>query len=132
TEHTIEIIGEDDIELNSFPGAFSQILNNLIMNSLIHGFQGMEKGVITVDISCEEKNIIFVYRDNGRGMNEEEKEKVFDPFFTTRRGKGGTGLGMSIVFNLVTQTLKGSIECESSPGNGVVFTMKFPGYRENN
>ena len=131
TEHTIEVSCEDDIELNSFPGAFSQILNNLIMNSLVHGFQKIEKGIITVAISRQEKNILFVYRDNGRGMGPEEREKVFDPFYTTMRGKGGTGLGMSIVFNLVTQTLKGGIECESSPGKGVVFTMKFPEYLED-
>ncbi len=130
TGHSIDIRCEGDIELNSYPGAFSQILNNLIMNSLVHGFQGIEKGIITADISREGKNILFVYKDNGRGMNEEEKEKVFDPFFTTRRGKGGTGLGMSIVFNLVTQTLKGSIQCESSPGSGVVFTLKFPEHWE--
>ena len=126
TDHTIEVICEDDIELNSFPGAFSQILNNLIVNSLIHGFQKIEKGTITVNISRQGKDILFVYRDNGRGMNPEEREKVFDPFYTTMRGKGGTGLGMSIVFNLITQTLKGSIECESTSGKGVVFTMKFP------
>jgi len=131
TEHTIEIDCEPDIELNSFPGAFSQILNNLIMNSLIHGFQGIQKGHITVTISRQGKDILFVYQDNGRGMNKEEKEKVFDPFYTTMRGKGGTGLGMSIVFNLITQTLKGSIECESSPGRGVVFTLKFPEHWEN-
>ena len=131
TEHTIEVSCEDDIELNSFPGAFSQILNNLIMNSLIHGFREMEKGTITVNISRQEKNILFVYRDNGRGMGPEEREKVFDPFYTTMRGKGGTGLGMSIVFNLITQTLKGGIECESSPGKGVVFTMTFPEHLEN-
>lgn len=130
TEHTIEIACEPDIELNSFPGAFSQILNNLIMNSLIHGFQGIQKGHITVAISRQGKDILFVYQDNGRGMNKEEKEKVFDPFYTTMRGKGGTGLGMSIVFNLITQTLKGSIECESSPGRGVVFTLKFPEHWE--
>lgn len=131
TAHTIEIQCEDDIELNSFPGAFSQILNNLIMNSIVHGFQGIEMGTITVNICRQEKNILFIYQDNGRGMQKEEKEKVFDPFFTTMRGKGGTGLGMSIVFNLITQTLKGSIDCESSPGKGVVFTLKFPEHWEN-
>ncbi len=131
TDHTIEVSCEADIELNSFPGAFSQILNNLIMNSLVHGFQKIEKGTITVNISRQEKNILFVYRDNGRGMGPEEREKVFDPFYTTMRGKGGTGLGMSIVFNLITQTLKGGIECESSPGKGVVFTMTFPEHLEN-
>ena len=131
TQHAIDVVCEPDIELNSFPGAFSQILNNLIMNSLIHGFQGIEKGTITIHISRQGKDILFVYRDNGRGMGSEEREKVFDPFYTTMRGKGGTGLGMSIVFNLVTQTLKGGIECESAPGRGVVFTMKFPEHREN-
>ena len=131
TEHTIDVVCESDIELNSFPGAFSQIFNNLIMNSLIHGFRIIEKGAITVNISRQGKDILFVYRDNGRGMSAEEKEKVFDPFYTTMRGKGGTGLGMSIVFNLMTQTLKGHIECESSPGKGVVFTMRFPEHREN-
>lgn len=131
TQHTIEVSCEADIELNSFPGAFSQILNNLIMNSLVHGFREIEKGTITVDISRQEKNILFVYRDNGRGMGPEEREKVFDPFYTTMRGKGGTGLGMSIVFNLITQTLKGDIECESSPGKGVVFIMTFPEHLEN-
>ena len=131
TEHTIDVVCESDIELNSFPGAFSQIFNNLIMNSLIHGFQKIEKGAITVNISRQGKDILFVYRDNGRGMSAEEKEKVFDPFYTTMRGKGGTGLGMSIVFNLMTQTLKGHIECESSPGKGVVFTMRFPEHWEN-
>lgn len=131
TEHAIEVFCEADIELNSFPGAFSQILSNLIMNSLVHGFREMEKGTIAVNISRQEKNILFVYRDNGRGMGPEEREKVFDPFYTTMRGKGGTGLGMSIVFNLITQTLKGGIECESSPGKGVVFTMTFPEHLEN-
>jgi signal transduction histidine kinase len=119
TEHTIEVLCEADIELNSFPGAFCQILNNLIMNSLVHGFQQIEKGTITVNISRRGKNILFVYRDNGRGMGPEEREKVFDPFYTTMRGKGGTGLGMSIVFNLITQTLKGSIECESYQARGL-------------
>nr|NJM00876.1 response regulator [Desulfobacula sp.] len=131
TQHAINVACEPDIELNSFPGAFSQILSNLIMNSLIHGFQGIEKGIISIHISRQEGDILFVYRDNGRGMGPEEREKVFDPFYTTMRGKGGTGLGMSIVFNLVTQTLKGGIECESEPGRGVAFIMKFPEQREN-
>ncbi len=126
TGHTIQVNCNDNIELNSFPGAFSQILNNLIMNSLIHGFNEMENGTIRIDIQRDNNSIRFIYSDDGMGMNDEQKEKAFDPFFTTRRGKGGTGLGMSIVFNLVTQTLKGSIELESSIDNGVTFVMKFP------
>ncbi len=125
TSHTISVSCDSDIELNSYPGAFSQILNNLIMNSLLHGFKEMEGGQISVQITREGERVVFVYRDNGCGMNEEQKEKVFDPFFTTMRAKGGTGLGMSIVFNLVTQTLKGEIHLESDPGQGVCFTMTF-------
>ncbi len=127
TGHTIQVNCQADIELNSFPGAFSQILNNMIMNSLIHGFQEKENGLIQIDINREKDDtILFVYKDNGKGMTPEQKEKAFDPFYTTMRGKGGTGLGMSIVFNLITQTLKGSIEWESAPDNGVCFTMTFP------
>lgn len=131
TGHHIRIDCDDDIELNSYPGVFSQILNNLIMNSLIHGFDGILEGIIQVQITREKDQVIFIYKDNGRGMTPEQKEKVFDPFFTTRRTKGGTGLGMSIVFNLVTQTLKGSIICESSIGKGVTFTITFPVLKED-
>ncbi|MCG8616581.1 MAG: response regulator [Desulfobacterales bacterium] len=126
TTHTITVNCAPDIEMTSYPGAFSQILNNLIMNSLIHGFKDMEEGRIEMDISRNSDAISFVYKDNGRGMDEKQKEKAFDPFFTTMRGKGGTGLGMSIVFNLVTQTLKGQISLESESGKGVVFSMTLP------
>lgn len=126
TGHEIYVTCDEDIELNSFPGAFSQIMNNLIMNSLIHGFEDIENGTIQIDITRNADGIIFIYRDDGRGMTQKEKEQAFDPFYTTRRGKGGTGLGMSILFNLVTQTLKGSIEFETSPGNGVSFIIKLP------
>ena len=126
TNHRIRVSCDPDIELNSFPGAFSQILTNLIMNSLIHGFSGLENRAIEMDVTRKEGQVIFAYRDNGRGMDQKQKDKAFDPFFTTMRGKGGTGLGMSVVFNLVTQTLKGNIKLESEIGQGVVFIMTFP------
>ncbi|WP_022667490.1 response regulator [Desulfospira joergensenii] len=126
TGHSIHVECDPAIELNSFPGAVSQILNNLIMNSLIHGFQDMERGRVDIHIKAEEGNVIFIYRDNGCGMDARQREKAFDPFFTTMRGKGGTGLGMSIVFNLVTQTLQGGIVLETEPGQGVCITMRFP------
>lgn len=130
TNHKIEVICDPAIELDSFPGAFSQILSNMITNSLIHGFEGVERGTIQMEITQGADTLVLTYRDNGRGMTREQKKKVFDPFYTTRRGLGGTGLGMSIVFNLVTQTLKGRIKCDSSPGNGVCFTMTLPRFRE--
>lgn len=126
TGHEIEVICDQKIEMNSYPGAFSQILTNLIMNSLVHGFAGIENGKISINMEMADQIVSFIYSDNGVGMGPEQKEKVFDPFYTTMRGKGGTGLGMSIVFNLVTQTLKGNISCESDQGKGVRFIMKFP------
>jgi signal transduction histidine kinase len=126
TSHSIQVNCEPDIELNSFPGAFSQILNNMIINSLVHGFRDMENGIIDIKITCKAGQVLFIYRDNGHGMGQKLKNKAFDPFFTTMGGKGGAGLGMSIVFNLVTQTLKGNIVLETEPGQGVTFSITFP------
>jgi len=126
TSHTIQVDCPDNITITSYPGAFSQILGNLVTNSLLHGFKGMDHGVMDLTVRLENHELIFIYRDNGRGMNAEQREKIFDPFFTTMRGQGGTGLGMSILFNLVTRTLKGKIDVETAPGNGVKLTMIFP------
>ncbi len=126
TDHSVEVICDTGIELNSYPGAVSQIVNNLIMNSLIHGFESISSGKICLDIQKDEDGIVFVYTDDGKGMTADQLSKTFDPFYTTRRGKDGTGLGMSIIFNLVTQTLNGSIVCDSSEGNGVCVTMRIP------
>ncbi|MCP3901888.1 MAG: response regulator, partial [Desulfobacteraceae bacterium] len=126
TDHTIKISCSKDIEIMSFPGAFYQIVSNLILNSLFHGFKNMDKGRIDMLFNLEEKIINFTYKDNGAGMTSEQCMKIFDPFYTTMRGQGGTGIGMSIVFNLITQTLKGSIECESSEEKGTMFEIKIP------
>ncbi|MBF0202261.1 MAG: response regulator [Desulfamplus sp.] len=122
----IEIKCRDDIEVNSYPGAFSQIFSNLVMNSLIHGFKEKQAGKIVFDISSIGNRLEMRYRDTGSGMTEEQIKKVFDPFFTTIRGQGGTGLGMSVVFNLVTQTLKGAIDCRSVSGEWSEFHIAVP------
>ncbi|MBF0377553.1 MAG: response regulator [Desulfamplus sp.] len=121
----------DDIEIFSYPGAYSQIISNLVMNSIIHGFKEKLDGQITINISLLDvdkvnQELIIQYSDNGSGMNQEQANKVFDPFFTTMRGQGGTGLGMSIVFNLVTQTLCGTIECKSVQDIKTEFIIKIP------
>jgi signal transduction histidine kinase len=126
TDHKIEISCSDDIEIESFPGAFYQIMNNLLLNSLFHGFKNMDKGRIDMVFNLEHNYLNFIYKDNGVGMTSDQCMKIFDPFYTTTRGQGGTGLGMSIVFNLITQTLKGSIDCESPKKNGVTFEIKIP------
>ncbi|MCP4345323.1 MAG: response regulator [Desulfobacterales bacterium] len=124
TSHTITVNCPEDAEIDSYPGAFSQIVTNFVTNSLLHGFEGIEKGEIRFDVTTEGDELLFRYSDNGRGMNEESLGRIFDPFFTTKRTRGGTGLGMHIVFNLVTRTLGGQIECSSAPGEGTSFLIR--------
>jgi PAS domain S-box-containing protein len=97
-----------------------------VINSLDHAFHDKDEGKILVDIYKEAGQLVISYNDNGKGMDEKTVKKIFDPFFTTNRAHGGTGLGMHIVFNLVTQKLNGQIECNSTPGMGTVFLIKIP------
>ncbi|MBW2218177.1 MAG: PAS domain S-box protein [Deltaproteobacteria bacterium] len=126
TDHTVTVECPDDLEINSYPGAFSQIITNLVMNSLTHGFEGIEKGKIILTADKKENMLLFTYRDTGEGMDEATLNKLFDPFFTTTRSKGGIGLGMHIVYNLVSKTLKGLIDCRSSLGKGAEFIIEIP------
>ena len=126
TGHDVVVHCPEGLEIFSFPGAYSQIVSNLVINSLVHGFKEIEKGIMTFDIQLKEQTIWFVYTDNGVGMDEEQAVKVFDPFFTTMRGQGGTGLGMTIVFNVVTQTLGGTIVCHSKKGHGIRVEIDLP------
>lgn len=129
TKHNITVLGNSDIFINSYPGALMQIFTNLIINSLIHGFDGVESGEISIEIipsDLDGKILTFIYKDNGVGMNEEQSAKLFDPFFTTRRDVGGSGLGMHIVYNLVTQKLGGVISVISTKTAGTEFTINIP------
>jgi signal transduction histidine kinase len=101
-------------------------MTNLVMNSIIHGFSETDVGAIQISITQANGEIALTYADNGRGMDDATRTQVFEPFFTTRRGQGGSGLGMNIVYNLVTQTLRGAIRCESIVGEGVMFEITFP------
>lgn len=126
TQHRLEIHCDEDIELESYPGAFSQVITNLVMNSLIHGFEHKTEGMISIEAHREDDQVCILYRDNGCGMSLEAVERVFDPFFTTKRGGGGSGLGCHLVYNLVTQQLNGYIHCSSELGQGVVFIIRIP------
>jgi len=126
TGHRLEISCPEELELNSYPGAFSQIVTNFITNSLAHAYEENEVGSLLVDVSLKGGNVLFRYTDDGKGMSEEQLNHAFDPFFTTNREKGGGGLGLHIVYNLVTQKLMGSITCESKPGKGTSFVLLFP------
>ena len=126
--HSVTVNCPDDLEVDSYPGVFSQVITNLLMNSLQHGFDNINNGEISIDISKDDhrNELNIYYQDNGKGMSEEAAKKVFEPFFTTRRGQGGTGLGLHIVYNLVTQALGGKILCKSSLNKGTVFSISLP------
>lgn len=126
TKHQIHVNCPEDLQLNTYPGAFMQIFSNLIINSLLHGFEGIEMGNIDIGVEVTDENVVVRYTDDGKGMSETNLGKVFEPFFTTKRGDGGTGLGMSIVYNLVTSRLGGTISCSSEEGQGTAFTIHLP------
>jgi PAS domain S-box-containing protein len=118
--------GDEDIVIYSYPGAISQIVTNLILNSLTHAFEGNDSGKIFINASIKDGSVLLDYEDNGCGLSDEAINKIYDPFFTTKRGQGGSGLGMNIVYNLVTQRLLGAIHCESELGQRTKFNISFP------
>ncbi len=126
TSHHINLDCPSDLTLNLPAGAISQIFTNLIMNSLIHGFEGIESGVIDIIIKDEDDEVVIDFKDNGNGVSKDQLEKLFDPFFTTKRDQGGSGLGTHITFNLVKQTLSGDIEVSSEVGKGLHYHISFP------
>ncbi|RKZ52437.1 MAG: hypothetical protein DRR00_08265 [Candidatus Parabeggiatoa sp. nov. 3] len=127
TKHQVSIECDTDIVLSSYPGIFSQIFTNFLMNSLIHGFKEKSDGQIRITAQkAEDNNLILHYSDNGKGIAPEIINKIFDPFFTTNRQNGGSGLGLHIVYNLVTHKLEGTIQCHSVEGEGILFIIQIP------
>lgn len=126
TPHKVALDCPPDLELVTEPGALSQIVANLLINSLVHGFTPERPGAVDIRVSEADGRITLRFADDGRGIAPEHLTQLFEPFFTTRRGQGGTGLGLSIVYNLVTSRLAGTITVDSQPGKGAVFTITFP------
>jgi len=126
TQLTIEVNGDDSLTLDSYPGAFSQIVTNLVMNSLLHAYGPDDQGKLTFDLGQRDGHLIFEYNDDGKGIPQENLSKIFEPFFTTKRTQGGSGLGLHIIYNLVTQRLGGAIHCESEVGSGTKFVIEVP------
>ncbi|WP_312440274.1 ATP-binding protein [Janthinobacterium sp.] len=126
------------IEFDSYPGALAQVLTNLVLNCVEHAFDAETAGTIHIGVRCEAESmgdakagakaeyLIMQVRDNGRGIAPELLDRVFDPFVTTRRGQGGTGLGLNIVFNLITRQFGGTITVTSTPGQGATFLLRLP------
>jgi len=124
--HKVQIVCPDALNISSYPGIYSQIFTNFIMNSLHHGFPEDHVGSIEINIDIKGPKLLVDYKDNGIGMDEEALSHVFEPFYTTRRKEGNSGLGMHIVFNLITERLGGSIRAMSRPDQGVHFYMEIP------
>jgi len=125
TNITVVIKSKEEIFLDTYPGAISQIITNLIFNSLHHAYENNEEGNILIELKKENKKTVIIYKDDGKGIENKNLGKIFEPFFTTNRDKGGTGLGLNIIYNIITSTLKGSITCMSSVNKGVEFIIKF-------
>ncbi len=123
-----EIICKDEVvEIKNSPGAIAQIFNNFIQNSILHGFDNFEgEPKITIKIEKRANKLLLTYKDNGVGINEDIKDKIFEPFVTTKRNAGGTGLGLNIVYNLIYQKLKGSLQVKSEKNYGVEFIITIP------
>jgi len=116
----------NDFELTSFKNAIIEIINRLVNNSLTHGFKNLSQGKINIDIcQISTDGFSFIYQDNGKGINDEDLSNIFEPFFTTNRFGGSAGLGLHIVYNLVTQQLQGTIKAEKQ-NQGIKFILNFP------
>ena len=125
TKLNIKVNCSDSIRIKSYPGLLSQVITNLIMNSLNHAYEQNEQGNIQIDVSYVNNKIEIIYQDDGKGIKKEYLNKIFDPFFTTNRENGGSGLGLNIIYNIITKQLNGNITCESTVSIGTKFIMIF-------
>ena len=126
TRHKVTLDCNAAIEIDTYPGAISQIITNLVINTLTHAYIDGDEGNIRIAVVNGSDKVLLTYSDDGCGIVPENLNRIFDPFFTTKRGTGGSGLGLNIVYNLVTQTLGGSIRCASEPGYGARFEIELP------
>jgi PAS domain S-box-containing protein len=118
---------QPELMMNSYPGPYGQVLTNLFLNSVAHAFQAGKAGTIDIKVQASDKdNVEIVFSDDGCGMNEEIRRHAFDPFFTTRRDQGSTGLGLHIVHSIVTNYLGGRLNLESKPGKGTTIRLILP------
>jgi len=116
-----------DMVINSYPGAVSQIVTNLVENAVKHAYEGRTSGEVKVSSHVgEEGRVVIECSDDGCGIPEKNIKRLFEPFFTTKFGKGGSGLGMAIVYRLVTEVLQGQISVSSEVGAGTTFVIELP------
>ncbi len=108
------------------PGHVAQLITNLLINAISHGFNQRTVGRVKISLRVNNDKVKMTFKDNGQGIPDDIIHKIFEPFYTTKRGDGGSGLGLHIVYNIVNQNLKGSISVASAVGKGTTFTVNFP------
>jgi len=132
TQIIIKTDFETEIRTTLFPGALAQVINNLMINAYFHAFNnGQEAGEIELTLRKKQDWICLNISDSGEGMSEETCLRVFEPFYTTKRSEGGSGLGMHISYNIIKQKLKGNIKCQSKLGQGTQFEILLPVINES-
>lgn len=125
--HRVEMSAEPGIKMESYPGPLGQVIGNLLQNALQHGFEGVDAGVVSIRTSrTDAQHVRIAFVDNGVGIPKQFLHRVFEPFFTTRLGSGGTGLGLSLSYSIVTRILGGQMSVDSAPGRGTCFMIDLP------
>ena len=124
--HTIDLRYDTDIRINGFPGLLNQIITNLVLNSLVHAYDQGEQGHMLLTLRRKDGMAVLTYADDGKGISESSVGHIFTPHFTTKREQGNTGLGLSIIKEIITTRFGGTIECRSTAGKGVIFTIRLP------
>lgn len=123
----IEVDCPHGLIVEIYPGTLSQIITNLVTNALLHAYPPGTGGQIRIRFEIQAQGRLTLrFADDGAGIPKDIKDKIFDPFVTTKRGQGGTGLGLHILHNLVTGNLDGTVTCDSTPGAGTEFIIRFP------
>ena len=123
---SVKISCPPDFIIDTHPGALAQVITNLVMNSVVHGFEGRARGNIKIEASRDGATLHLQYSDDGKGTDETGLKKIFDPFYTTKRGAGGSGLGAHIVYNLITGPLGGRVQVSSALDQGLHFDIRMP------
>ena len=128
SNRTIEIDNAitSELNVNTHPGSISKIISQIVSNAFNYAFLADDFGIIKISCSNKQGHLELIISDNGKGMNKETLAHIFDPFFTTARGSGAVGLGLNVVYNLVTQKLGGNIQCKSTLSLGTTFVISFP------
>lgn len=116
----------EPVPMDGYPGALAQVITNLTINSIMHAFPEGKGGQVSIRVEKHGSSVRIRFKDDGCGIPTADLGRVFEPFFTTRRGQGGTGLGLNIVYNIITKQFGGTIAVESAPGQGTCFTLDLP------